>query len=156
MRTFIYSVIDGVKAAFHENRYADYALLLAVNGIIFIIGIIVVFGLSTRINPPSDSSDARLGMVDVTKTPFQPQWSGKTSPHCYGPETHSIGDAIADKFNLPYEQVMTWFCSGYEFEDILLALQTHQQMETSIERLLEMRAEGNTWDEIWQQIDLTE
>jgi alkylation response protein AidB-like acyl-CoA dehydrogenase len=51
---------------------------------------------------------------------------------------------------------MTWFCSGAEFEDILVALQTEDQTGTPAEEMLVMLAEGFTWEEIWLVIGLTE
>jgi len=75
---------------------------------------------------------------------------------CPGDEINPIGKSIADDYDsVTYEQVMTWFCNGAEFEDILVALETEAQTGTSADDMLKMLADGFTWDEIWQTIGLT-
>ena len=71
-------------------------------------------------------------------------------PNCLGAETHPIGQSIADEYDfVTYQEVMTWFCNGAEFEDILTALQTEELTGTPTEELLTMLADGFTWEEIW-------
>lgn len=65
-----------------------------------------------------------------------------------------IGQSIADTFDVEVDQIMDWYCAGNEFEDILLALQTSQGTEINPEDLLNARAGGSTWDEIWQEVGL--
>jgi hypothetical protein len=66
-----------------------------------------------------------------------------------------VGQSISDRFDLTYEEVVTWFCSGYT-EDILLALQTSQQQkDLPTEELLEMR-KSKSWEEIWEEVGLLE
>ena len=78
-------------------------------------------------------------------------------PDCLGDEVSPVGKAIADDYEFSsYEQVMTWFCSGAEFEDILVALETQSQTGTPADEMLQMLAGGFTWDEIWQIIGLTD
>jgi len=77
-------------------------------------------------------------------------------PDCLGGETSPIGQSIADDYeSTSYEQVMTWFCNGAEFEDILVALETEAQTDTSADEMLKMLADGFTWEEIWQLVGLT-
>lgn len=77
-------------------------------------------------------------------------------PNCLGDEISPIGQSIADEYeSASYEQVMTWFCNGAEFEDILTALETESQTGTPAEEMLLMLADGFTWEEIWQMIGLT-
>jgi hypothetical protein len=76
---------------------------------------------------------------------------------CPGEEINNIGQGIADEYDFAsYEEVMTWFCSGAEFEDILVALQTEDQTGTPTEEMLVMLAEGFTWEEIWLVVGLIE
>ena len=78
-------------------------------------------------------------------------------PDCLGDEISPIGQSIADDYeSTSYEQVMTWFCNGAEFEDILVALETEAQTDTSADEMLKMLADGFTWDEIWQLVGLTD
>ena len=79
------------------------------------------------------------------------------APVCPGDEVSSIGQSIADDYeSASYEQVISWFCNGAEFEDILVALETESQTGTPAEEMLQMLADGFTWDEIWQTIGLTD
>jgi len=79
-------------------------------------------------------------------------------PDCYGDQIHPIGQSIADLYpeQMDYEEVMTWFCNGFEFEDILTALQTAEETEYSAEELLSMFDDGQTWDEIWITLGIVE
>ena len=51
---------------------------------------------------------------------------------------------------------MVWFCNGFEFEDILTALQTSDETSLPAAELLETFANGQTWDEIWAELGLVE
>ncbi len=69
--------------------------------------------------------------------------------HCADPDPHPMGESIAEKFEVSYEQVMTWYCGGDAFSDILLALETTKLVEDQeVETLLE-RLENESWEEIW-------
>ena len=79
------------------------------------------------------------------------------APNCLGDEVNPVGKSIAEDYTFSsYEQVMTWFCNGAEFEDILVALETESQTGTPADEMLKMLAAGFTWDEIWQTIGLTD
>ena len=83
--------------------------------------------------------------------------SEKVAPDCMGDEISLIGQSISDEYETAsYEQVMTWFCNGAEFEDILVALETEAQTETPPDEMLQMLADDFTWEEIWQLVGLTE
>ena len=94
-----------------------------------------------------------LPSATVASTP-----PGATSgPDCLGAEINPIASSIAADYPFTsYSEVMTWFCNGAEFEDILSALMTEELTGTPAEESLQMLADGFTWDEIWQLIGLTE
>ena len=76
---------------------------------------------------------------------------------CPGDEINPIAQSIADDYEATsYDQVMTWFCDGAEFEDILVALETEAQTDTSAGEILHMIADGFTWEEIWTLVELTD
>lgn len=80
-----------------------------------------------------------------------------SGPDCLGEGINPIASAIAaDYETTSYAEVMTWFCNGAEFEDILTALLTEELTGVPAEELLVMLADGFSWDEIWQVIGLTE
>jgi len=77
---------------------------------------------------------------------------------CYGEDQHPIAVSIADQFTTitNYDEIMTWFCKGAQFEDILNALATEEITGIEAEAMLRMVAEGFTWDEIWLELGVTE
>jgi hypothetical protein len=78
-------------------------------------------------------------------------------PNCLGGAASPIGQSIAEEYeSVSYDQVLTWFCNGAEFEDILVALETESQTGIPAEEMLQMLADGFSWEEIWQIIELTD
>ena len=76
---------------------------------------------------------------------------------CLNGEVSPIAESIAADFSdTSYEQVVLWFCNGAEYEDILVALETEALTDTSVEEMLQMLADGFSWDEIWLLVGLTE
>jgi len=65
-----------------------------------------------------------------------------------------MGESIAEKFSAGYQEVMGWYCDGYAFEDILLALQTSQLSDVPAEDILH-ELENHSWEEIWENLGLT-
>lgn len=64
-----------------------------------------------------------------------------------------MGESIAEKFDARYEDVMGWYCDGFAFEDILLALQTSQLTDELPGDLLE-KLVNQSWEEIWKELGL--
>jgi hypothetical protein len=118
--------------------------------------------------PTSNQSDADQPGLDNTEQnqpPSSPTAAPPTEepletlgPDCYGEETHPIGQSIAGLYPelTDYEEVMIWFCNGFEFEDILTALQTSEESGVPAEELLARFEHGQTWDEIWVELELVE
>lgn len=76
---------------------------------------------------------------------------GETATRCTEVDPHPMGVSIAEKFDVSYERVMTWFCSGHAFDEILIALQTSGMSDTSVEELLTLR-QSQSWDQIWVEL----
>lgn len=84
-------------------------------------------------------------MAEVT-----PTLQATGAANCASEEINRIGRSIAETYAFTTEdEVMAWFCEGAEFEDILMALETESLNGTPAEDMLEMRAEGLSWDDIW-------
>ena len=76
---------------------------------------------------------------------------------CVETRPHPVGQSTAETYdNTTYDEVMTWFCEGNSFEDILLALETNAQSGVATDDLLARRAQGIEWNQIWQDIGLIE
>jgi hypothetical protein len=79
----------------------------------------------------------------------------KTDDPCLGTEPHPIGVNIAVNYDVDYAQVMDWYCAGSGFDDIILALETVSlDPDVQVDELLQSIDEGNSWDEIWETLDL--
>jgi hypothetical protein len=68
---------------------------------------------------------------------------------------HPVGARLAAKFGMAYSEVMRLFCDGgWGFGQIMLALSTGKIAESSPIDLLNQRASGMGWGEIWQEMGL--
>jgi hypothetical protein len=71
---------------------------------------------------------------------------------------HPVGSRIALRYEVEYTVVMSWFCDGYGFGQIMLALETSkvtsdtEQYKTP-EDLLALRTYGFGWGEIWKDME---
>lgn len=74
---------------------------------------------------------------------------------CTSATPSPIGQSISATFEIPYETVMTWFCDGYSFENILIALETSEAVDVPPETLLQMLLD-KSWEEIWVEIGFTD
>jgi len=75
--------------------------------------------------------------------------------HCAETDPHPIGQEIAETYDVTYEEVMTWFCSGYTFDDILIALETSEATNVKVGDLLSM-SEEMSWEEVWVEVGFTQ
>ena len=68
-------------------------------------------------------------------------------------DPHPVAVSIADKYQWEYQEIIDWYCAGYPFEDILVALQTSKLADLEPIELLERSAEQD-WFEIWEDLGL--
>jgi len=105
---------------------------------------------SISANPPV-AQEASASEVVVTEETTDEV----AATECPGDEINPIGESIAADYDFAsYDQVMTWFCDGAEFEDILVALETQGLTGEPAEDMLQMLADGLTWDDIWLLVGL--
>ena len=71
-------------------------------------------------------------------------------------QTHPIGVKLATAYRVPYETVMGWFCQGFGFGEIVLALQASQHSELSAEEILLLKVELGGWGEVWRHLAMLE
>jgi len=68
---------------------------------------------------------------------------------------HPVGSRLVDFFEVGYDDVIGWFCDdGKGFGQIMLALTTAQVSGGEAAGLLEQRAAGEGWGQIWQSLGL--
>lgn len=106
-------------------------------------------------NPQPESQSAPDAQADSPSSGEETQIGEATADaNCTDLNPHPIGASIATDYEVSYEQVMTWFCSGYSFENILIALETSEAVDVPAEDLLQMLLEKE-WEEIWVEVGLT-
>jgi hypothetical protein len=76
--------------------------------------------------------------------------NGDEPDSCHGGDPHPVGKRLAESYDVSYDEVMTWFCSGYGFGEIMHALQTSQRTGTRPEDLLNMKTEMGGWGQVWK------
>ncbi|MCX7977133.1 MAG: DUF5667 domain-containing protein [Bellilinea sp.] len=71
-------------------------------------------------------------------------------------QTHPVGVKLAVTYAVPYEDVMGWFCQGFGFGEIMLALQASQHSELTAEEILLLKVELGGWGEVWRHLAMLE
>lgn len=96
---------------------------------------------------PAQSDPAQATTAPDTGT-------SSSGANCYGEEIHPIGQSISDVYEVSYDQVMTWFCDGYPFEDILQAAISSELSGVPVDDLFAMLDSGKSWDDIWDELGI--
>jgi len=73
--------------------------------------------------------------------------------NCSAINPHPIAEGMTETFEITYDEVMTLYCDGYAFSDILLALETSELIDQSPEALL-ARLRTRSWQEIWDEFGI--
>lgn len=94
----------------------------------------------------TDGSDGEPAEEETSPEPTE-----NPETNCSALNPHPMAEGMAEQFDVTYDQVMTWYCDGYAFSDILLALETELLVDQSAEELLSM-FDNQTWEEIWSEL----
>jgi hypothetical protein len=102
----------------------------------------------TLASPVADQNNDIEQLVDIDL---------ENNIYCNGEEAHPIGESISQTYDVEYAEVIRLYCSGFTFDNILLAFATSQQtdLEYSPRELLQMKL-TMSWDEIWDDIGIIE
>lgn len=128
-----------------------------------LVAVLLFAGLITGCNPQAaPTSDTTAGAIPAieetsatTPAEMTPAPAGESDMECPGQEINPLGESIAADYDFTtYNQVMTWFCEGAAFEDILVALETQAVTDEPAGEMLQMLAEGWTWENIWLLVGL--
>ena len=60
-------------------------------------------------------------------------------------EEHPVAARLVGNFEVPYDVIMDWFCGGFGFGEIKMALQISTTAGVSPDELLQMKANGTGW-----------
>jgi len=102
-----------------------------------------------EISAPTPSIPS-IPSIETTSNPDQ---TGREA--CPESSPHPVAADIAETFDVEYLLVIGWFCDGYAFDEILLALQTQKIVDVEVDFLLEERDSGKSWDQIWRELEIT-
>jgi hypothetical protein len=111
--------------------------------------------LPARLDSTGNLSEAAMNL-DSSEQTTVPQPVLAVDIHCTETDPHPLGQSIAGTYKVSYEQVMTWFCSGISFDNILIALETSTAAGIPANLLLEMHLQGESWETIWDTIGFVE
>ena len=117
--------------------------------------VMTLLGLTACATSSSASPPTEVGVQQAALATLPPATGTLADPSpCQEGDPHQIGESIAQTYEFSYEQVMTWFCEGYSFENILIALETSEAVGVPAEALLQM-LQDKEWEEIWTDIGFT-
>lgn len=120
--------------------------------------ILIIFTLAScddSLQKTSQRTRSKEETNTATPAPESGTVESKEEETCPEEDPHPVAVSISEKFDVPYQQVIDWYCKGgYFFEDILLALQTSKMSEAEPGDLLE-QTESTTWEEIWEELGIT-
>ena len=60
---------------------------------------------------------------------------------------------LAQRYGVPYEEIMFWFCQHYGFGEIDLAYSLSRASGKTVEEVFAIRASGMGWGEIKKQLN---
>jgi hypothetical protein len=87
--------------------------------------------------------------VTITPTPVP---TATLVTDCTGANPHPEGQTLAARYNVPYEEIMGWFCQGFGFGEIDLAYSLSIQTGTPVDQIFAMKQSGLGWGEIKKQL----
>ncbi|MEJ5313825.1 MULTISPECIES: DUF5666 domain-containing protein [Anaerolinea] len=72
-----------------------------------------------------------------------------------GDKQHPEGLRLAERYGVPYEEIMGWFCRGYGFGEIDLAYEMSVQSGMPVTDIFAMRESGMGWGNIKKAVEVT-
>jgi hypothetical protein len=100
-------------------------------------------------NAPPTATSSVTPMPEDTLAPN----TGPAITSCTGnPNKQPKGLVLAQRYNVPYEEIMGWFCQHFGFGEIDLAYSLSQQTGKAVTEIFAMRQSGLGWGQIKQQL----
>ena len=72
---------------------------------------------------------------------------------CTGADLHPAGMALAGQYDVPYEEIMGWFCSGFGFGEIDLAYSLSLESGLPVDDVFAMKTDGMGWGQIKHELE---
>ena len=75
--------------------------------------------------------------------------------YCLGDDPHPAGQALADEYGVPYEDIKEWYCTdGYGMGEIENALWAAAQTGLTPDDVFDLHDSLGGWGRVWQELDL--
>jgi hypothetical protein len=71
---------------------------------------------------------------------------------CPSDALHPKGMRLAERYDVPYDEVMGWFCDGFGFGEVNRAYSLSLKKGMSVEDIFAMREDGLGWGQIKKQL----
>jgi len=124
--------------------------------ILIVLTAVILAGCQDGLNSISFQSSKATKTAEAQETSDSTgsqQDQEQQAADCTLTDPHPVAVSIADKYQWEYQEIIDWYCIGYPFEDILVALQTSKLADVEPIELLERSAEQD-WFEIWEDLGL--
>lgn len=103
----------------------------------------------------SQNQSSEDELPDQFKNLYMEKISGEVNrDNCINPENQTMAINISQTFDTSEGEVLEWHCVGYDFEDILIALETRIATGVSVDELLK-KSQNQDWEEIWEDVGFT-
>jgi hypothetical protein len=71
---------------------------------------------------------------------------------CVGADPHPTGMRLAERYDVTYEEIMSWFCQRFGFGEIELAYSLGRTYEVPVADVFAMKSSGMGWGDIRNQL----
>lgn len=88
----------------------------------------------------------------ITPTPVASPTPAATETGCTGANPHPQGQELAERYGVPYEEIMGWFCQNFGFGEIDLAYSLSLETGVPVTEIFALRQSGMGWGEIKKQL----
>jgi hypothetical protein len=76
-----------------------------------------------------------------------------TDTNCTGADPQPTGMTLAERYSVPYEEIMGWFCQGFGFGEIDLAYGLSLEYGVPVAEIFAMRDAGEGWGNIKKYLE---
>jgi hypothetical protein len=112
-------------------------------------------GVAPSTSPAGTTLPEPTPVILDEATPQKPPEAAPTAnTQCAETDPHPIAQSIAETYDAPYEEVMSFFCTGVAFEDIVLAYQTADLAEIEVKEALTLWYDFGSWEAVWDELSL--
>jgi hypothetical protein len=110
--------------------------------------------VTTTVTPTITLTPTITATLPITPTiTVSPEITSTVETTCTGAQPHPTGSSLADKYFVPYEEIMGWFCQGFGFGEIDLAYSLSYISGTPVSEIFAMKSGGMGWGEIKKVFD---